>query len=52
MKSAAYSLTNLIHCLSAEVLACGITLIDTNLLLTYASLFCLIYYFNVSMINS
>lgn len=52
MKSAAYPLTNLIHCLFAEVLACGFALIDTNLVLTYPSLSYLIYCFNVSMINS
>lgn len=51
MKSAGYSLTNLIHCLPAEVLACGFALIDTNLMLTYPSLSCLIYYFNVPVIN-
>lgn len=46
------SLTGLIHCLSAEVLACGFAVIDTNLVLTYASFSCLIYYFNASVINS
>lgn len=51
MESAAYSLT-LIHCFSAEVLPCGFSVIDTNLMLTYASLSCLIYYFNASVINS
>lgn len=52
MESADYSLTNLIHCIFAEVLACGFAVIDTNLVLTYPSLSCLIYYFNASVINS